>query len=216
MEIQVWLSVLIPKVEVFRGITLIPEDPCEPSTFLPMLKHELVRDRGFDSNKRRLAELWILRGDWTFKKRYFLELSDFYPSEQQIKSLVNDTMVLLSRNELALKVRKAKEEGKREAESQIPPPSPPDEREKQLYGIIDKLLLEKKDIQNQESERNSELVALRLEVERQKKLIENMKDARLRKEREVMEEIKNHNTNRNRGAQRLGNLLNEFKEKINE
>lgn len=134
MEIQRWLSVIIPKVEAFRGITIVDKGEEAKNVFLLMLENELVNDFSFDSNRQKLAEISLLKLDWTYKKAYFLELSDFYPSEQQIKSfMASSSMVLMTRDELALKVRKATENAIRDYEASQPPPQPLSEQEKVLH-----------------------------------------------------------------------------------
>lgn len=210
LEIQRWLSILIPKVEVFRGITIIDKTPGAPNTFLLMIENELVNDIHFDEHRRVLAELAILRLDWTFKKRYFIELSDFYPSEKQIEALLNPTMILLTRQEFALKIRKAKEEGKREAENEQPPALQMSEREKQLMEQVDKLFKEKTAERKTEAEYKKQITDLRLENIRLQNKVEAMKDSRLKKEREVLEEIREHNIKKNEkpnGMNRIGALL---------
>lgn len=59
------------------------------------------------------AELWLLRGDWTYKKQYILELSDFYPSENQMRQFKEGT-VTVTLAAYRKKLMEAKESGKNE------------------------------------------------------------------------------------------------------
>ena len=74
---------------------------------------QLKSDRQYGDMMMNQAELWLLRGDWTYKKQYILELSDFYPSENQMRQFKEGTVTVT----LALyrkKLMEAKESGKNE------------------------------------------------------------------------------------------------------
>lgn len=106
MALRRWLSELLPKINFFRKILV------DEQTAL-FIFEQLKSDRQYGDMMMNQAELWLLRGDWTYKKQYILELSDFYPSENQMRQFKEGTVTVT----LALyrkKLMEAKESGKNE------------------------------------------------------------------------------------------------------
>lgn len=68
----------------------------------------------FNQSQARLAELWILKGDWQYKgKEARLELADFFPPEEKIKYLIEMAGLKVMQSEVfASAIRKAREEGR--------------------------------------------------------------------------------------------------------
>lgn len=69
-----------------RGISVSKD---EALTYLRLLKGD-----NYTIEQLQAAKLWILKGDWTFKKQNRLELSDFYPTENQMKMFRDETVTL--------------------------------------------------------------------------------------------------------------------------
>ena len=67
---------------------------------------------GFTPAQAQRAELWITRGDWSFKgKLAKLEGSDFFPTDAKLKDLLVANTVLMSRTELHALMNQYKQEG---------------------------------------------------------------------------------------------------------
>lgn len=104
--LKAWLASLLPKINFFRKIKV------DDQTAL-FLFEQLRTDMSYGDMMMNQAELWLLRGDWTYKKQYILELSDFYPSENQMRQFKEGT-VTVTRAAYQKKLMEAKESGKNE------------------------------------------------------------------------------------------------------
>ncbi|MBL7997722.1 MAG: hypothetical protein JNL32_03695, partial [Candidatus Kapabacteria bacterium] len=90
VRIGSWLLSMVPKIMTTRdGYDITPE-------LQRWTAYLLACD--FTENQAARAELWITRGDWSYKgKGARLEGSDFFPSDAKLKDILGETMVLLSR-----------------------------------------------------------------------------------------------------------------------
>lgn len=68
----------------------------------------------FQPQQMRLAEAWILYGDWQYKgKDPVLEISDFFPSEEKIAPIVKTrNFILMTRDEIASLARREYDRGR--------------------------------------------------------------------------------------------------------
>lgn len=105
-KLKHWLTELFPKLNFFRQIRM----PQESTLFI---FEELKNDRSYGDMMMNQAEMWILKGDWTYKKQYILELADFYPTQEQMRQF-KDNVVTVTLEEYRKRIAKAKQDGKNE------------------------------------------------------------------------------------------------------
>lgn len=111
---RLWYSDTLAKLATFRKITVTP---IEEALILSELE-----DARFTHDEAILAELWILKGDWTYEgKDAKLKLSDFYPDVRKIQYLLDqrEIMVIKKVDHQAL-IKKTFERGKQEGEMARP------------------------------------------------------------------------------------------------
>lgn len=122
-----WLKKYWAALAFFRGIEL------DKDTKLRHLE-ELIHDNISDDQMNTAAK-WLKLGDWTFKsKESKFSYQDFFPTKAQLES-IRDGYVLLSQNELALKIRSEKDSAVLLSRSQNLLPPPPVDLEKQKENI---------------------------------------------------------------------------------
>jgi len=93
-----------------RGVDTPPE---RYAFLLGMLSQE-----GYTSEQLTTASHWILKGNWQYKGvKPLLELADFYPTAKQLEGL-NVTAVLMTAEELRLKLANTYRLGKHAGENQ--------------------------------------------------------------------------------------------------
>ncbi len=102
---RLWYSDLMAKLATFRGIK---PTPIEDRMYLA----ELEKMR-FSSDQARLAELWILHGNWVYRgKDARLEMSDFQPDIKDIQYLIDQRkLVVMTKSAYHAAIRKAQEDG---------------------------------------------------------------------------------------------------------
>lgn len=100
-ELKVWLKTYWVDLKFFRSIEVAQEMKLRCA-------YELVRV-GFTAEQRVTAEKWRDYGDWSFKKKgQEFSFQDFFPTREQLES-IRQGFILLSREELALKLRRERE-----------------------------------------------------------------------------------------------------------
>jgi hypothetical protein len=100
-EIGKWLMGYWAMLLVFRGIEV-------PEQNKMIFQIELIR-AGYTSDQRLSAEKWMKLGDWTYKgKDAKFIYQDFFPTPKQLES-IKEGFVLLSKEELVLKIKSEKE-----------------------------------------------------------------------------------------------------------
>lgn len=65
-------------MRILRGIKV-------PDGFINVAISQLTL-RNYTPNDARTAENWLLMGNWQYKKAHILELSDFFPTKEQLQS----------------------------------------------------------------------------------------------------------------------------------
>lgn len=79
-----WAVELIEQCYRVRA-TIEPLNADKTKSIINSLKND-----NYPFYRRYPAELWILRGNWQFKKNKIIELPDFYPTKNQLDSLADD------------------------------------------------------------------------------------------------------------------------------
>ena len=102
---RLWFSDLLSKLATFRGIRM---NNLEEQMFLAEL--EAMR---FTQDQAKLAELWILYGDWKFKgKDARLEMSDFFPEVSSVQHVLEQReLAVVKLSDYQASIRKARESG---------------------------------------------------------------------------------------------------------
>lgn len=99
-DVGSWLDSITSRLEALRGV-VVPEE-----RYLALL-NELTR-ANFTTAQMRLAEAWILFGDWMYKgKDPVLEISDFFPSEEKLKPIAANRNLLFMTHEERIRLCKA-------------------------------------------------------------------------------------------------------------
>ncbi len=92
-----WFLALIEKLETIRNIEI------NDSKGIAFLK-ELEKDE-YTELQAHAAELWILKGNWQYKKQQTLELSDFYPGKNEMAEFGKQVVCLDDIEKFATEIR---------------------------------------------------------------------------------------------------------------
>jgi len=107
-DLSGWLESVITQVERVRGIVV------EPAQINALYEH--LHTRQYNRRQAAIATEWIMRGNWQFRgAQPRLQLSDFFPTAEQVQSLADSNMVLLPRTEYAKRLREAYHNGQHNA-----------------------------------------------------------------------------------------------------
>jgi hypothetical protein len=100
MEIKDWVTDMAEKCFLVRGIETSLKR-------IDAIIEHLNNYGKYDELSRETAKNWILFGDWTYRRNEQLTLNDFYPSSEQLsKGLNSKDLILLSRQEYQLRIKK--------------------------------------------------------------------------------------------------------------
>lgn len=102
--IRSWLQSIAPKLLTARAI-ILPAAQIDALTVL-------LEERRYSPEMMKAATEWILRGNWQWKKRNVLEMSDFFPTPEQIKEIASQFgLLLLSKADMKNRLQNAYNEG---------------------------------------------------------------------------------------------------------
>lgn len=186
----------------------------------------LIADPSYDNSKMVNAERWCDYGDWSYKgKEQLLTIQDFYPTKEQLESLAkNGDYVMFTRQEYALKIRKAKEEAIRDFEADLAkqPKKPLSEQEQ---GLCDgwfelgmersKKMFETLALKTEIRKKDTRIAELQEEVRHWRRSEEEKMEKLNKDKRKIMKKIKNEMKKPNaHGEQSISALLHKFKQEI--
>ncbi len=168
-----WVTEFVKEITLLRSLGVITAAQIEAFTLY------LFKDERYDEQMMKAAERWCKEGDWTWKgPSMIFTIQDFYPTKEQLESVNRrGDYIILTRNELALKIRKAAENAIRDYEASLPPPKTLSEQEK----VLNDAWIEFYKVRSKTKDELSHLQAQVNTLENRNKFLEN-RNLELRKE----------------------------------
>lgn len=97
IELSQWFHDLVKKVKLLRGIDVSFEEA--------KLIFEELNKTNYNQNLRKLAEIWILKGNWKYHVKKLL-ISDFYPTSDDLKDFKGQNFYFDNLHELIQDLKK--------------------------------------------------------------------------------------------------------------